>query len=138
MTDKFLVGDVNNCGYRRVGLYSKPYKKRYFIHRLVALYFVDGFAEDLQINHKDGDKTNNNCANLEWVTQSQNEQHKQKFLNPRVTNKEVIQAMPDGSEIEFFQVSHCALFNNIGRRVISAMLTGRKENKLNVRYKTVV
>ena len=34
-TNKILIGDTNNAGYKRVTLY-KPIKKRFFIHRLVA------------------------------------------------------------------------------------------------------
>lgn len=53
----------------------KPIKKRFFIHRLVAIYFVDGYSSELVVNHKDGDKTNNRFENLEWVTRSQNDLH---------------------------------------------------------------
>lgn len=73
-TQKILLGDTNNIGYRRVTLYS-PVKKRFFIHRLVALHFCEGASEDLVVNHIDGDKTNNKAENLEWVTRSQNDLH---------------------------------------------------------------
>lgn len=73
-TNKVLIGDTNNIGYRRVTLY-KPIKKRFFIHRLVATYFCDGYQEDLVVNHKDGNKQNNCADNLEWVTRSENDLH---------------------------------------------------------------
>lgn len=46
------------------------------VHRMVAECFL-GKPEDesLQVNHKDGDKTNNYPDNLEWVTASENCQH---------------------------------------------------------------
>ncbi len=46
-----------------------------FVHRLVAQYFCDGYAEGLVVNHIDGDKTNNRSSNLEWVTRSENDLH---------------------------------------------------------------
>lgn len=73
-TNKILIGDTNNIGYKRVTLYA-PIKKRFFIHRLVALHFCDGYEENLVVNHIDGDKTNNKANNLEWVTRSENDLH---------------------------------------------------------------
>ena len=59
LTNKLLaLSDVNNMGYKRVTLY-KPVKKRFFVHRLVAYHFCEGYSEDLVVNHKDGNKQNN-------------------------------------------------------------------------------
>ncbi len=73
-TKQILKGDTNSIGYRRVTLYS-PVKKRFFIHRLVALHFCDGYSDELVVNHKDGNKLNNCAENLEWVTRSENDLH---------------------------------------------------------------
>lgn len=83
-TNKLLIGDTNNAGYRRVMLYN-PIKKRFFIHRLVALHFCDGVDDKKVVNHIDGDKLNNKAENLEWVTHSQNDLHAYK-LNLRSAN----------------------------------------------------
>lgn len=47
-------------------------KKYVQVHRLVAEYFCDGYFDGAVVNHKDGDKHNNNHANLEWVSQKEN------------------------------------------------------------------
>ena len=73
-TQQILIGDINNAGYKRVTLYT-PIKKRFFVHRLVAIHFCDNYQEDLVVNHKDGNKLNNNADNLEWVTRSENDLH---------------------------------------------------------------
>lgn len=73
-TNRILTGDTNSAGYRRVILYT-PVKKRFFIHRLVALHFCNGYSDDLVVNHIDGNKTNNYYKNLEWVTKSENDKH---------------------------------------------------------------
>ena len=49
--------------------------KEFRIHRLVAFAFVNGFKPDLVVNHKDGNKQNNDYKNLEWVSQYDNIEH---------------------------------------------------------------
>ena len=68
------LGDINSAGYKRVTLYN-PVKKRFFVHRIVAYHFCDGYQKGLIVNHKDGNKQNNNYLNLEWVTRSENDLH---------------------------------------------------------------
>lgn len=36
--------------------------------------------ENLQVNHKDGDRKNNHISNLEYVTAKENIQHRDKVL----------------------------------------------------------
>lgn len=50
--------------------------KSCLVHRLEMMVFsmIPGY-EELYVNHKDGNKTNNDITNLEWSTPSENEQH---------------------------------------------------------------
>lgn len=69
---------LDNDGYEKVTLTDFNNGKRNRIktvHRLVATAFLGGNRSDLQVNHKDGVKTNNNATNLEWVTGSENVKH---------------------------------------------------------------
>ncbi len=52
------------------------------VHRLVAEHFVKG-DQTLTVNHLDGVKSNNEAANLEWVTQARNNQHKYDLMNKK-------------------------------------------------------
>jgi hypothetical protein len=44
-------------------------------HRLVAMFYLEDFCDDKQINHKNGIKTDNRIENLEMVTNSENVLH---------------------------------------------------------------
>ena len=61
-------------GYLCVDLCNKK-TKRHSIHRLVAFAFCSNPNKYNHVNHIDGNKSNNNSENLEWVTCSQNHKH---------------------------------------------------------------
>ena len=62
-------------GYVTVRLSKDGVMKTYGVHRLVAKAFIPCDDHDLEVNHKDGVKTNNRVDNLEWATRSENMKH---------------------------------------------------------------
>ena len=46
-----------------------------YIHRIVAKCFIPNPNGYNEINHRDGNKTNNEASNLEWCTRSENNRH---------------------------------------------------------------
>lgn len=75
-TGKVLKTDLNNCGYKRVTLWSEQQTRvRIAVHRLVAMTYVNNPENKPMVNHKDGYKLNNHKTNLEWVTCKENTKH---------------------------------------------------------------
>ncbi len=78
----FLCGEKPNfTGHLRVDLYSHCKRKRVYVHQLVATHFIDNPMEYKEIDHIDGNPTNNHFTNLRWCT------HKENMSNPNTSYK---------------------------------------------------
>lgn len=73
---KQLRPGIDKYGYERVVLTKNGIRKTYSVHKLVALAFIPNPENKKTINHKDGNKRNNNVSNLEWATEKENQIHK--------------------------------------------------------------
>ena len=56
----------------RVCLWKDGVEKTYLVSRLVAMSFLPCPFDKLTVNHIDGNPSNNNIENLEWVTRAEN------------------------------------------------------------------
>lgn len=72
---KILKKSKQTAGYLKVNLSYNGIVKRPLVHRVVAKYFIDNPDNKKTVNHKDGNKLNNNINNLEWSTYSENISH---------------------------------------------------------------
>lgn len=69
---KILKGCISKYGYKNILLTKNGKSKMVKAHRLVAQAYLSDYSEDLQVDHIDGDKVNNNLSNLRMVTNQQN------------------------------------------------------------------
>lgn len=74
-TKHILAQYITRNGYCHVAIRDGKKWKGIYIHRAVAETFIPNTDNKPQVNHIDGDKTNNNVSNLEWVTHSENMCH---------------------------------------------------------------
>lgn len=91
----------NGRGYKYVFFSGKGFRDRQYIHRIVAFHFLkETYKKGMEVNHIDGDKSNNSVANLEWLTPLENKKHAirtglidQKGSNSCKTNLTDLQAL---------------------------------------------
>ena len=97
--NKILKPFITKCGYKQVELNLNGKAKKFLIHRLVAQVFIPNPHKKTQVNHIDGNKTNNDMSNLEWTTPAENTKHAYKNgLGPsgerngahKLTNEDVV------------------------------------------------
>lgn len=69
---KILKPGKTRDGYLQVCLYANDVKKKMYVHRLVAMAFIDNSENKPQINHKNECRSCNRFYNLEWYTSKEN------------------------------------------------------------------
>lgn len=72
---KILAIQTLPKGYKYICLKINQRQHNRLIHRLVAEAFIENPEGKPEVNHKDGDKSNNSVSNLEWCTSSENKRH---------------------------------------------------------------
>jgi hypothetical protein len=123
--DIILKPDISR-GYKRVTLSKNGKTKRYLVHRLVALTFIDNHNKKKYVNHIDGNKLNNCVKNLEWVTASENEKHAHKYLNKIPPEAKLTLNTENG--IFYDSVTKAADSLNINPTTLLAKLNGQNKN----------
>lgn len=129
LTGSILKGAIDKTtGYLKVGLYKNKVGFTKPIHRLVAETFL-GLFINLDVNHKDGNKLNNELENLEWCTRSDNMKHAYKIGLSKPTDKtgKKVRIIETGDV--FPSLSACARALNTKEKNISMCLN--EDNKYN-------
>lgn len=92
--------DFNLCGYR-VSLWKDGKHKDYLVARLVCTTWHENLIDTkMTVNHKDGNRLNNNIENLEWLSIGDNIRHG--FENDLFKqNHTVLTSKKDGTKYTF-------------------------------------
>lgn len=85
--------------YMKVHLYKNGKDKFLYVHRLVAIAFIENKDNKPQINHINGKKTDNRLVNLEWSTSKENLEH---AVNTGLRHLKKVAQIKDGKIIKIF------------------------------------
>lgn len=98
---KILKPCLNSDGYLQVGLTNSSGRKSKTVHQLLARAFIGEPPPGMQVNHKDGVKTNNRIGNFEYTTSAGNTRHAialglinnygENSTSAKLTNAEVVE-----------------------------------------------
>ena len=134
----YTRGQKDRCGYLEVCLSENGKTKRYLVHRLILSSFKPVENMDkLDVNHINGDKTDNRLSNLEWCTRSQNIKHSYKNgLQKVVTNPKGTYNVLNHNDLSRIYLLHSGGFTDleISKKVgCSRSLVSRKIREANLR-----
>lgn len=112
-SEKQLKTSKSSHGYASVTLRHGNERQYWQVHRLVATMFIPNKKNLEIVNHKDGNKLNNNVANLEWVTRKGNAKHYETELAPK--QRKARQAKKDNdmkARLSIVNYAHTACTSN--------------------------
>lgn len=115
----------NGKGYRYVFLYKNKRAFRFYIHRLVAVHFINNPQHFQYVNHKDENKSNNSVDNLEWCTALYNANYGTKLIRQAQTRGHSIKAFKNGVFVgSFYSERKCAIELNIQQASLNRAIRG--------------
>ena len=125
---------LNNWGYIIIDLWKENKSTTKAVHRIVAETFLPNPDNKAEVNHIDGNKTNNSINNLEWVTREENIQHAYDTeLNPKSLPMPEVVKMPKIICCEtgdvFNSITEASYKYNVSISHLSSCLNGKDNRK---------
>lgn len=111
-------------------------------HRLVAELFIPNPNNYKEVNHIDGNKSNNYVDNLEWCDHAYNTKHAYKTGLRKVNIAKAIKLSTEANKKpikdylgnEFRSIKEAGLFYGLSQSALCAMLRGKNPNRLGIQY----
>lgn len=132
-----LLKCFNRGGYLIIVLRKDNKRKTHSKSRLVGKTFVSNPFNKPEINHKNGIKTDDRAANIEWSTKSENIRHAYKVLKRKPSNylkennrpKPVKQIDPKLNELmaRFTSINQASNVTRISRHHIGRCVNGKRK-----------
>jgi len=135
-TGRILKTYTKPSGYKQVQLGRKTIPQ--YIHRLVAKAFIPNDDNKPQVNHKNGDKSDNRVENLEWVTASENDLAYGYTSRIENRKKKIIATNLDGREIIFNSRNETAKYFKCDKSQIAYGRYYKKGNKKNWKFELMI
>lgn len=134
--ERILSQTINRYGYKCVSLEKGGKRVSKTVHRLVMFAFGSKEVKET-VNHKDGNKLNNNINNLEWATVKENIVHAEKN-NLRKEKTVKIQKLKYGIVVaEYCSIKEAAQKNDVSTSSISNRMKRKCKPRNGIEYKRI-
>ena len=134
-TGKYMKGGKDKNGYHIVSLTYKKKKYTRKIHRLVAEAFIPNPNKLPEVNHKDGDKWNNEVYNLEWVSSADNTHHAQNIgLRTQKMKKKDVEKICKMISSGKYQISRISEKTGFSKSLIRRILRRERWTSISKNY----
>jgi len=133
--ERMLKGFIGTSGYWQADLKKSGVVTKIIQHRIIALVFIPNPDNKGYINHKDGNKLNNDISNLEWCDNGENVRHSfaiGKHSGIGATHYKA-RRITDGKN-EFGTLQEAGDFYGLSKKVIFDIISGRVKNRLGIKY----
>ena len=127
---RMLKPHLNHNGYLKHHLYRHDKQKELFLHRILAIAFIDNPGKKPQVNHIDENKLNNDLSNLEWCTGRENLVHgtRTKRVAEKLSKKVIQLDLNDNILNVFKSMRQAERETGIDATSISACCNGKRKS----------
>ena len=125
--EKIMIPQKSLKGYLTIQLSKNGFKKRFYIHRLVANAFI-GKIEGLTIDHFNNNKSDNKVSNLSIMTQNENYKKYIKENRHYNINGKLILDVNQG--VFYNSISEASKLLDVGRKTLSWRINNMKNYNL--------
>lgn len=116
------IGD-NGLGYKHFSVHRAGTSTRYYVHRAVAELFHENLEGHPQVDHIDGNRSNNWASNLQWISHLENTR--------KAFSREVCMVSPEGIKYVFNNVRSFAEEHGLDSSSVSKVLKGKMRHTKN-------
>jgi len=134
-----IIKPSSRNGYYSVNLHKNNKISTKLVSRLVAIHFIPNTENKPMVNHKDGNKLNNNISNLEWVTNKENIRHAwdnglckvSDNLREKARDRKSIKVINTVTNEIYYSIKQAAIQNKLSKNWLRYQVIKSKKNKSN-------